>query len=204
MRWTAAWVLAAALLAAALAPGCGGKDESPAGPADARPPAKSEPEGSVLFRFDRFASATLVDGGEVTLGSLEGRVVLLDLFGTWCPPCRRSTPVLVSLYQRFHERGLEVVGLAYERTADPAGAREAVKGFREEFRIPYTLALGPDVVWQELQAKAQAEGAVPTLLLVDRQGVVRHMFQGLRPGEEAVLAERIEKLLAEPAAPGPP
>ena len=194
--------LAVALLAAMLSAGCSGDGQSDE-PAKG-PNAGESPSGTpVLFRFEQFTGAPLVNGGEITLRSLEGKVVLLDLFGTWCSPCRRSIPLIVSLHQRFSGKDLEVVGLAYERTSDEAQAREKVKAFREEFSIPYTLALGPDQAWQELAVKAQAEGVVPTLLLIDRQGIVRYMFQGLKPGEEAVLAEQIEKLLAEPVVPVP-
>ena len=191
-----------ALLAGALAlAGCGGNDDNGKNGQGGQPATASRPE--VLFRFQKFTSAPLVDGGEVTLRSLEGKVVLLDLFATWCPPCRRSTPILVGLHQRFQGKGLEMIGLAYENTGDAAQDRLKVTGFREEFRIPYRLAFGPQVVWEELQAKAHAEREIPTILLLDRQGVVREMFQGLDPGEETVLAARIEKLLAEPVVPVP-
>ena len=194
--------LGLARLAAMLSAGCSGDGQSDQ-PAKG-PNAGESPSGTpVLFRFEQFTGAPLVDGGEITLRSLEGKVVLLDLFGTWCSPCRRSIPLIVSLHQRFSGKDLEVVGLAYERTSDEAQAREKVKAFREEFSIPYTLALGPDQAWQELAVKAKAEGVVPTLLLIDRQGIARYMLQGLKPGEEAVLAEQIEKLLAEPAVPVP-
>jgi len=194
--------LAAALLAAIALAGCGGGNGD-SGKNDKGEESAKPPRPEVLFRFQKFTSAPLVDGGEVTLRSLEGKVVLLDLFATWCPPCRRSTPILVGLHQRFQGKGLEMIGLAYENTGDAAQDRLKVTGFREEFRIPYRLAFGPQVVWEELQAKAHAEREIPTILLLDRQGVVREMFQGLDPGEETVLAARIEKLLAEPVVPVP-
>jgi thiol-disulfide isomerase/thioredoxin len=193
--------VAAAVLAAIVLAGCGGNgdsDKNGKGGGAAKPP---RPE--VLFRFQKFTSVPLVDGGEVTLRSLEGKVVLLDLFGTWCPPCRRSVPILVDLYQRLHGKGLEMVGLAYENSGDAAQDRRSVADFRNELKIPYPLALGPALVWEELRAKAHAGGEIPTILLLDRQGVVREMFQGLDPGEETLLAERIEKLLAEPVVPAP-
>jgi thiol-disulfide isomerase/thioredoxin len=192
--------LAVTLLATALAlAGCGGNGDSDKDGKDQHSANPLRPE--VLFRFQKFTAAPLVDGGEVTLRSLEGKVVLLDLFGTWCPPCRRSIPILVGIYQRFHGKDLEMVGLAYENTGDEAQDRKLVAGLREEFKIPYRLAIGPRIVWDEIKAKAHAEEEIPTILLLDRQGVVRDMFQGLDPGEETVLAQRIEKLLAEPVVP---
>lgn len=180
---------------AALASGC----DDQADDLDFVPPA----ERPILFRFERFSSAARIDGGEVDLKSLEGRVVLLDLFGTWCPPCRRTAPLLVSLYERFHAQGLEIIGLAFEQAADEAQARREVEAYRDEFAVPYILALGPGVVWDELHEKTGILGAVPTILLVDRQGVVRDLFEGLPSGHEAILADRIERLLAEPAVPVP-
>jgi thiol-disulfide isomerase/thioredoxin len=200
--------ISAAALAAVLAAGCSGNGDQAAsggGDATAAKGREAPPVPGVVFPgFERFKSAPLVGGGEFTLQSVKGKVVLLDLFGTWCPPCRKSIPVIVSLYERFHAAGLEVVGLAYEQTKNVDEAREAVEAFRGEFKIPYVLAIGPQEVWTELQEKAHAEGAVPTILLLDRQGVVRDMFQGLEPGEEKTLADHIEKLLEQPAVAGPP
>ena len=184
-----AWAAAALAL---LAAGCGGDENG-------ETPASNPDDTLVLFRFEKFTSAPRIDGGEVSLDALRGKVVLLDLFGTWCPPCRRSTPILVSFYERYRDRGFEIIGLAYEPTLEPAQSKDAVEAFRREFSIPYVLALGPKVVWDELRRKAGVQGAVPTLLLVDRQGLVRDVFEGLPPGHEAALADRLERLLAEPA-----
>lgn len=169
--------------------------------AGTEPPAR--PESGTIFRFSRFTSAPLVSGGEVTLRSLRGKVVLFDLFGTWCLECRRSAPLLVSLHERYRRKGFEIVGLAYEKTGDSAQGRDAVERFRQEFNIPYPLAIGPDVVWEELREKADVPGVVPMLLVMDRQGVVRDVFEGLPPGHEAILADRVERLLAEPHVPLP-
>ena len=165
---------------------------------DAEPDWMGGPEVLMLFRFEKFTSASRTDDGEVTLRSLTGKVVLLHLFSTWSSPCRRSTPLLVSLYERYREQGFEIVGLAYEQTQDVAQAKRAAEAFRGEFSIPYLLAVGPDVLWEELQENAKVLGVVPTIVLIDRQGVVREVFEGLPRGHEAVLADRIERLLAEP------
>jgi len=194
-------LMAAVMAAMVMAAGCSSKDES-----QSKAPSPAPADTAKVFRFDEFQSAPGVDGGEIAIKSLEGQVVLLDLFGTWCPPCRRSVPVLVSLYERFHAKGFEIVGLAYEHPDSEAVQRDRVKTFREEFKIPYTLALGPDSLWRDLEKKADVNGVVPTMLLVDRQGVVRYVMEGLAPGEESTLADRVEQLLAEPkvTVPGSP
>jgi thiol-disulfide isomerase/thioredoxin len=201
-----AWAATAVGLAL-LAQGCGGDGNE--GPASVNPE-----DGHILFRFSMFRTATRLDGGKVSLDSMWGKVVLLDLFGTWCAPCRRSTPILVSLYERYHDSGFEIVGLAFEQSADrprdkdgveffSSQDKDAVEAFRREFAVPYVLACGREVVWTELRKRAAVAAEVPTILLVDRQGVVRNIFPGIPPGHEAVLADRIERLLAEPAIPMP-
>jgi len=153
------------------------------------------------FRFMAFRSAPLVDGGEVTLESLRGRVVLLQLFGTSSADCRDVAPIMVSLYHRYGGRPFEIIGLAYEQTQDPDEVRRAVDVHREEFHIPYPLAIGPDVLWEELERHANLPRCLPTLVLLDRRGVARCVFEGLRPGAEQTLAEEIETLLDEPYEP---
>ncbi|MFO8014032.1 MAG: TlpA disulfide reductase family protein [Phycisphaerae bacterium] len=188
----------ALLVAAGLAvfsAGCGDEEPAPDGP--------TGPVYSTLFRFDAFTSAPVVGGGEVALRDLHGQVVLLYLLGTWSEECRRVAPLMVSVYERYRSRRFELVGLAYERTEDEAQARETVRTFRDGFKIPFPLALGPEGVWQELREAAGVSQRLPTLVLIDRQGVVRSVFRGLPPGYEQVLADRVERLLAEPFVPLP-
>ena len=201
-RIAAYWAVA---VAAALAAGCWGSAPSPDDGSAKSDPSVRKPgvAHETLFQFEAFTSAPLIGGGEVTVESLRGQVVLLDIFGTWCGPCRKSTPLMVSLYERFRDKGLAVVGLAKELTDDAAQAAESVRSFREEFKVPYRLALCPDTIWDDLAGKAKVAQVVPTVLLVDRHGVVRYLMQGYDPGEEAALADAIEKLLAEPTGPVP-
>ena len=184
--WCTPWM--AACLALAIV-GCG-KETAP-------PPEGPGGNTPFLITFE----ADRADGGKVTLDALKGRVVLVDIFGTWCPPCRRAAPVLVSLYERYRTQGFEVVGLAYERTETVEAAKEAVLAFKQDYGVPYVLAIGPEAV--KGQIPRGFEG-YPTMVLVDRQGVGRRHFVGFAPGEEAVLAEEIEKLLAEPDSDEPP
>jgi len=154
------------------------------------------------FRFLAFTSAPLVEGGEVGLQSLRGRVVVLQLFGTWSADCRDVAPIMVSLYHRYGGEAFEIIGLAYEQTDDADQVRQAVRVYRDEFSIPYPLAVGPDVLWEELERYVRVSRRLPTLVLLDRRGVARRVFEGLPPGAEQTLAEDIEALLAEPYPPG--
>ena len=181
---------ALAACAAALAAGCDGGGQGPGG----GPGADPTPPFRIAF------SADGLDGRPVALTDFRGRVVLVDIFATWCPTCRRTTPALVSLYQRYRARGLEVVALAYERTPDAGQARELVRAFAEQHSLPFVLALGPEGLQEQVPGGFRG---YPTLVLVDRQGVARGCVSEFPAGYEDVLARRVERMLDEPAVGGP-
>jgi len=137
-----------------------------------------------------------------------GKVVLVDIFGTWCPACHDAAPVLGQFYREYHARGFEIIGLAFEVTGDPLQDGEMVRRFREKFSIPYTLLLGgaseTDIV-RELLPQLDGFTAFPTTLFVDRRGRVRRVHAGFygpatgaqHPALVADFRREIEALLAE-------
>ncbi len=137
-----------------------------------------------------------------------GKVVLVDIFGTWCPACHDAAPVLGRFYREYHARGLEIIGLAFEVTGDPVQDGEMVRRFRDKFSIPYPLLLGgaseTDVV-RELLPQLDGFTAFPTTLFVGRDGRVRRVHAGFYgpatgPQHFALVADfrrEIEALLAE-------
>lgn len=138
-----------------------------------------------------------------------GKVVLVDIFGTWCPTCHDAAPALVRLYHDYHARGLEIVGLAYEVTGDTAVDGRQVRRFRDKFAIPYPLLLAGINVTEETAATLpQLAGftAYPTTLFLGRDGKVRRIqagFFGPATGRQharlvAEFRREIERLLAEP------
>ncbi|HQR16762.1 MAG TPA: TlpA disulfide reductase family protein [Gemmatimonadales bacterium] len=110
-----------------------------------------------------------------------GKVVMVDIFGTWCPNCHDAAPTLLELYQTYHARGFEVVSLAYEVTGDPAVDGQLVRRFQQKFGIPWPILLA-GVNETDLTAATlpQLQGftAYPTLLFLDRQGRVRRIHAG--------------------------
>ncbi len=177
--------LAVAAGLAVLAAGCDGSGDDGG---DGAPTDRTAP-------FPMSFRLPALGGGEIALEDLRGKVVLVDLFGTWSEACRRSAPTLVSFHVRYRPRGFEIVGLAYERVPASDEARALVEAFAERYKVPYPLALGTEAV------REQVPGGVPdfpTIVLVDRQGVGRARFVGFPPGQERLLAEEIEALLAEP------
>jgi len=138
----------------------------------------------------------------------KGKIVMVDIFGTWCPNCQDAAPALLDLYRTYHARGFEVVSLAYEVSGDTAVDGQLVRRFRDKFGIPWPILLA-GVNDTDLTAATlpQLEGftAYPTLLFLDRTGRVRRIhagFYGPATGAQytklrADLHTYVEELLAD-------
>lgn len=126
-----------------------------------------------------------LNGDSWSLSGERGKVVLVNLWATWCPPCRAETPDLVRLHERYRERGFTVAGVTMDE--DPA---EAVPGFVEQYKVSY-----PVVVPQEPSALADSTDVLPSSFLIDRQGRVARRYTGMV--SEKGLADDIEALLRE-------
>ena len=166
---------------------------------------RADTSGPFTFAFPS------VDGGMVTSDDPRFRntVVIVDIFGTWCPTCHDAAPALVGLYRRYRDRGLEIVGLAYEVTGDTAADGALVRRYRDKFGITFPLLLAgvndsdsPNATQPQLAGPI----AFPTTIFLDRTGHVRKVhagFYGPATGaaHEALVREfgrTVEALLAEP------
>jgi thiol-disulfide isomerase/thioredoxin len=132
-----------------------------------------------------------------------GKVVLVDLFGTWCPNCHDEAPVLQSLYARFHARGLEIVGLSYEYVDDRARSQRLIQVYRRKYSISFPLLLaGTTDVGQIGKTLPQLRnfGAYPTTIFLDRQGRVRLIhagFSGPATGRLEELKQHFEQTIVK-------
>lgn len=166
----------------------------------------TNPEGKFRFRFPDLS------GKPVSLDDprFAGKVVLVNLFGSWCPNCNDEGPYLAQLHKRYRDRGLEIVGLAFEVTGDAERDREFVRRFGERYGISYPLLLAGTNDKKEAGAALPdltRVASFPTTLFLGRDGKVRKIhsgFDGPGTGEHFTELKKefeglIESLLAEPA-----
>ena len=115
---------------------------------------------------------------KVKLTDFRGKVVVLNFFTTWCPPCRAEIPELIKLYRLNKEKGLVVLGVSLDMDVLPQGLATFVK----DMKITYPVLMGT----AELAEKYQVNG-VPTTILINREGKAHTRYDGLVP------ASRFEK-----------
>jgi len=149
-------------------------------PGDLRPPQVGDPAPD-------FQAVSLDGGRTVALADYAGQTILVNLWATWCAPCRFETPYLQSVYEENQERGLMIVGVS----VDSPSALDSVKDFLEEMGVTYDILLDPDMVSTDVFAAI----GLPASFLIDGDGVVRFTRLGpIAEGDSAFL-EALEQTL---------
>lgn len=134
--------------------------------------------------------ATL-DGGEINVSQQQGKVVLVNFWGTWCEPCIRETPALQDAYARYRDEGLLIVGVNVTGSELKQGnTLEDVQAFADEFGVEYPIAL--DVEGEASQAFRVLP--LPTSFFIDAQGTIRFVRVGeINADEIAVLFDALRQ-----------
>lgn len=125
------------------------------------------------------------DGSDFTLSEHEGSVILLNIWATWCPPCKEEIPYFIEIQEEMREEGVLFVGVATD-----AEGWEVVRPFAEEFGINYPLVVDDGTVAQKY---GPIQG-IPMSFIINRQGQVEHVLPGM------VTKEMLQPVLAEIAA----
>jgi peroxiredoxin len=134
---------------------------------------------------------TTLDGRRVSLASLRGKVVLVNFWATWCPPCRIEMPGFQRVYEAKHHAGFTIVGIS----TDAIGSG-AVADFVRERGITYPIAMATGAVIRDFGGAR----ALPTSFLIDREGRIRNEVKGIFTS--VALEQAVDRLLAE--APSTP
>jgi cytochrome c biogenesis protein CcmG/thiol:disulfide interchange protein DsbE len=199
-------VLVLSLLAAAGISSCSSGDEPHSSPpAVARDggapsknaPARSAPPSAVLTLPPSVVDAELkaVTGAPIKLSSYAGKVLLVNLWATWCGPCRMETPELVKLNQEFRSQGVEVIGLS---TEDPDDSEASVREFVHNYNVDYRVG------WSGQQvaiALMQGSDAIPQSFIISRTGRIVKRFVGFNPSvTPGQIREALQEALADKGA----
>jgi thiol-disulfide isomerase/thioredoxin len=133
-----------------------------------------------------FATST-PDGKDISLAEFKGKVVMLDFWATWCGPCMQAIPAVQRLSEQFKDQPVAIVGVNRDKAGDDSKVRKTIERkeltFHQAMDTPGTIA------------KSYKISAIPALILIDKEGVVRAVHVGYGPGEEKTLAAEIQKLL---------
>jgi len=112
-----------------------------------------------------------LEGRSVKLADFKGKVILLDFWATWCPPCKAEIPGFVELQEQYGEQGLQVVGVSVD---DPP---EKLKPFADEFKMNYPVIVG--LGRDDLQDAYGPMWGIPTTFLISRDGRICRKHSGL-------------------------
>lgn len=136
-----------------------------------------------------------VSGAPIKLSNYAGKVLLVNLWATWCGPCRLETPELVKLYKEFRPQGVEVVGLS---TENPDASADLVKRFIQDYNVNYRVGWATPEVSLTLM---QGRDAIPQSFVISRTGRVVKRFVGFNAMQTpSLIKEAIEEALNDKAA----
>ncbi|HEY0729475.1 MAG TPA: TlpA disulfide reductase family protein [Pyrinomonadaceae bacterium] len=141
---------------------------------------------SVLGQQARAPQFVLKDikGRIVRLSDYKGKVVLINFWATWCPPCRAEMPDLVSLQREHGKEGLQIIGITY-----PPEKLDRVRRFARNLKVNYPIVLGT----RQLKARFSSEDTLPLTVVINRDGNVSEIISGILLREE--FDEKIKPLL---------
>jgi cytochrome c biogenesis protein CcmG, thiol:disulfide interchange protein DsbE len=153
---------------------------------------ESIPSGEVGAPAPAYRAVSMA-GDTVSLAGLRGRTVLLNVWATWCFPCREELPVLQQLHEEHAARGLTIVGVSIDAT----GAGAAIEEFARRYGVTYELWLDPDNV---VSTTFQGIG-VPLSVLIGPDGIVRWKHLGPVREKDPALAAALEVTLRDTEPP---
>jgi len=131
-----------------------------------------------------------LDGEQVSLADFAGKVVIVEFWATWCPPCRESVPATNKLYRKYRDMGLVAVAVAVQDQPD------AVGDYIREWSIEMPVLMDDGAVSQVYGVRG-----IPAMFFINRAGLVTNELEGYRPSVDREIESRVKEMLAEPVVP---
>jgi peroxiredoxin len=128
-----------------------------------------------------------LDGTNLRLEEYRGKVVLINFWASWCGPCRQEMPLLDRLHHRYEDTGFAVLGINVE------GERAPAQKIVDKTKVTFPVPIDENQKVSELYSLE----AMPSTVVVDRDGVVRYIHRGYKPGDEAKYVEVVKQLIRE-------
>jgi len=175
------------LVAAFAASSCNSND-----PTSKAPPAETAMLAVPAVVLDTEMKST--NGQPIKLSNYSGKVLLVNLWATWCGPCRRETPELVRLHKEYRDRGVEMVALS---TEDPIRSAQSVQNFVQQYQVDYPVGWATrDVAIALMQLTGQS--SIPQSFIITRAGRIKKQFIGFHPVQTPpLLKQAIEEALTD-------
>ncbi len=128
-----------------------------------------------------------LSGKNLKLSEMAGNVVLINFWASWCGPCREEMPLLNALHNKYQPLGFTVIGINVEEQSEMA------RGFLEDFPVDFPILLDNKNRVSELYEVI----AMPTTVVVDRDGKLRFLHKGYKSGDEKKYRDMVKKLIRE-------
>lgn len=169
--------------------GCSSEQDQKAPAQKTEPLKQLDPQSAELYPAQQEAEArdfevTLIDGESFKLSNQQGKVVLLNIWATWCAPCREEVPDFVELYDRYKDEGLEILGVSIDKQGE-----SVVKPFMEEYDVNYPVVIDRGTIMD----KYGPTMGIPTTYVIGREGNLEYFAVGALTNEE--LEPRLKELL---------
>ena len=142
------------------------------------------------------AELEMLDGAKTKISDRKGKVVLVNIWGTWCGPCRAEMPFLIAMQDQYRDRGLEIMGLNIGDGGGTPESVEAIKKFVEQMKLNYTIVRSSNAATAQFYAITKQQ-VVPQTMLVDRDGHLRGVFIGGGQSIAEAIKTALEKTMAE-------
>ncbi|MEJ7860627.1 MAG: TlpA disulfide reductase family protein [Pyrinomonadaceae bacterium] len=138
------------------------------------------------------ADIRALDESTFKIEDKKGKILLLNLWATWCGPCRAEMPELVAMQEKYKDQNFEIIGLNSDDESP-----EEIKAFVETMKLNYTIAWSDPKLIGELFKLSKANSAIPQTFLIDREGHLRGVFVGGGAKVVNQLKELVDKTVNE-------